>query len=91
MRVELLHHHGCRFAQATYLLVQECLVALGIPTEVLVRVGEYPSPTVLINGTDVMRPTEELTEVSMCRIDVPTRDQLLATLRVQLAAEPGEA
>ena len=91
MRVELLHHHGCRFAQATYLLVQECLVALGIPTEVLVRVGEYPSPTVLINGTDVMRPTEELTEVRMCRIDMPTRDQLLATLRVQLAAESREA
>ena len=25
MRVELVHHSGCRFAQATHELLQECL------------------------------------------------------------------
>ena len=87
MRVELLHHAGCRRAPAAHQLVRECLIALGLPEPVLVRVGEYPSPTVLVNGTDVMRPAAELSEASACRIDVPTRERVLAVLRANLAAE----
>jgi hypothetical protein len=89
MRVELLHHAGCRSAPAAHQLVRECLSALGLPDPVLARVGdEYPSPTVLVNGTDVMRPPAELSEASACRIDVPTRERVLAVLRANLAAEP---
>src|SRR3954451_1050229 len=80
MRVELLHHAGCRWAPAAHQLVRECLIALGLPDAVLVRVGDYPSPTVLVNGTDVMRPAAGLTEPSACRIDVPTRERVLAVL-----------
>ena len=87
MRVELLHHPGCRSAPAAHQLVRECLIALGLPDPVLVRVGDYPSPTVLVNGTDVMRPAAKLSEASACRIDVPTREQVLAVLRANLAAE----
>src|SRR3954454_9881410 len=56
VRVELLHHPGCRSAPAVYQLVQDCLTVLAIPTAVHVRVGAYPSPTVLVDGTDVMDP-----------------------------------
>ena len=87
MRVELLHHAGCRRAPAAHQLVRECLIALGLQDPVRVRVGDYPSPTVLVNGTDVMRPAAELSEASACRIDVPTRERVLAVLRANLAAE----
>jgi hypothetical protein len=86
MRVELLYHAGCRSAHATLQLVRECLITLGLPDPVLVRVGNYPSPTVLINGTDVMRPVTGLSEVA-CRIDVPTRERMLAALRAHWATE----
>jgi hypothetical protein len=68
-------------------MVRRCLTTLDIPDPVLVRVVDCPSPTVLVNGTDVMRPASELSKVGACRIDVPTRARVLAALRVALAAE----
>ena len=87
MRVELLHYEGCPLAPAAHRLVRQCLIAFGIPDLVLVRVGDYPSPTVLVNGTDVMRPGTGLSEGSACRIDVPTREGMLAALRAHWATE----
>jgi hypothetical protein len=87
MRVELLHFDGCPLAPAAHRLVRQCLIALGIPDPVLVRVGDWPSPTVLVNGTDVMRPAAELSTARVCRIDVPTRERVLAALRAAGAAE----
>jgi hypothetical protein len=84
MRVELLQHQGCRSAPRTHQLVQQCLTALVIRTPVLVRVGDYPSPTVLVNGTDVMGRAPALTSTRACRLDVPTRDQILAALTAHL-------
>jgi hypothetical protein len=90
MRVELFHFEGCPLASAAYRLLRQCLIALGIPDPVLVRVGDWPSPTVLVNGTDVMRPAAELSKARMCRIDVPTRERVLAALTVARAAESGD-
>ena len=87
MRVELLYHAGCRSAHAALQLVRECLITLGLPDPVLVRVGGYLSPTVLVNGTDVMRPGTRLSEGSACRIDVPTRERMLAALNAHWATE----
>jgi hypothetical protein len=91
MRVELLYHAGCRSAPAALQLVRECLITLGLPDPVLVRVGDYLSPTVLVNGTDVMRPGTRLSEGSACRIDVPTRERMLAALRAHGATAPRDA
>src|SRR3954451_6884583 len=90
MRVELLHFEGCPLAPAAHRLVRQCLIALGIPDPVLVRVGDWPSPTVLVNGTDVMRPAAELSIARVCRIDVPTPERVLAALRAARPAESGE-
>ena len=89
MRVELFHFDGCPLAPAAHRLVRQCLIALSVPDLVLVRVGDYPSPTVLVNGTDVMRPAAKLAEARACRIDVPTRERVLTVLRANLAAESG--
>jgi hypothetical protein len=91
MRVELLHYEGCPKAPAAHRLVRECLNALGIPDPVLVRVGDWASPTVLVNGIDVMRPAAELLKTRVCRIDVPTRERVLAALTVARAAESRDA
>jgi hypothetical protein len=78
MRVELLQHAGCRAARRTHQLVQQCLTALDVHIPVLVRVGDYPSPTVLVNGTDIMARAPARTSTRACWLDVPTRDQILA-------------
>src|SRR5215213_6124201 len=90
MRVELLHYEGCPLAPAAHRLVRQCLNTLGIPDPVLVRVGDGPSPTVLVNGTDVMRPAVELSKARVCRTDVPTQERVLAALEAARAAESRE-
>jgi hypothetical protein len=42
---------------------------------------------VLVNGVDVMSPAAKLSTARMCRIDVPTRERVLATLKAARAAE----
>jgi hypothetical protein len=91
MRVELFQFEGCPLALAADRLVRQCLIALGIPGPVLVRVGDWASPTVLVDGTDVMRPAGELLTARVCRIDVPTRERVLAALRAARAAESRDA
>jgi hypothetical protein len=46
---------------------------------------------VLVNGTDVMRPAAKLSTARLCRIDVPTRECVLAALKAARAAESRDA
>src|SRR5689334_14180201 len=85
MRVELLQYEGCPLAPAALHLVRQCLIALGAPDPVLVRVGDYPSPTVLVNGADVMGGAAELSKARVCRVDVPNEERVLVALRAALA------
>jgi hypothetical protein len=87
MRVEFLQYEGCPLAPAALQLVRQCLIALGVQNPMLVRVGDHPSPTVLVNGTDVMGAAPEPSTARMCRLDVPTRERVLVALRAALAAE----
>ncbi|WP_395308951.1 alkylmercury lyase [Mycobacterium sp. AMU20-3851] len=80
MRVELLTSPECPTAAAARRLLAECLSEVGIADDVVVeRVGGYPSPTVLVDGVDVMKPDTELA-ADACRLDLPTRDRVLAAL-----------
>ncbi|ART70613.1 alkylmercury lyase [Mycobacterium dioxanotrophicus] len=81
MRVELLTSPGCPNAAEARRLLAECLFEVGIADDVVVeRVGAYPSPSVLVDGVDVMRPGTELA-ADACRLDLPTRNRVLAALR----------
>lgn len=82
MRVELRSSPGCPNVSAARRLLTDCLVELGIGEPVLERVGAYPSPTVLIDGLDVMRPGEALTG-DACRLDLPIRERVLAALQAR--------
>ena len=87
MRVELFQYEGCPLASAALQLMRECMNALGVREQVLVRVGDYPSPTVLVNGIDVMGAAAQPSTARVCRLDVPTPQRVLAALRAALAVE----
>jgi hypothetical protein len=80
MRVELLHHPECPWVEATHRLLHNCLTELGATATVIRRVGSYPSPTVLVDGVDVMTGSARLEGVNTCRLDRPTRERILAAL-----------
>lgn len=81
MRVELLANPGCPHVEATRELLRDCLAVLDLDAQITDRVGHYASPTVLVDGIDVMgRPTPSAAEHA-CRLDLPTRPRLLAALR----------
>lgn len=81
MRIELLTSPGCPNAGAAKEMVAECLSALGIDVAIIDRVGRYPSPTVLIDGVDVMRPEAQEPIGHACRLDLPTPQRVLDALR----------
>ncbi len=79
VKVELQHVPGCPHADAARVLLRECLAELGLDVPFQDNEGEYPSPTILVNGEDVMGAPAS--QAAACRLDVPTRQRLLAALR----------
>ncbi|WP_409465296.1 alkylmercury lyase [Amycolatopsis sp. GA6-003] len=78
-RVDLLTAPDCPNAEAARALVAECLAASGLEAAVVERVGRYRSPTILVDGVDVMGTAESVAGAA-CRLDVPTRERVLAAL-----------
>jgi len=82
MRIELLTSPGCPNAQTTRKILADCLSGLGIYEPIIDRVGRYPSPTVLIDGVDLMRPVAAKAPIGdACRLDLPTPQDILDALR----------
>jgi len=77
--IELRHVPGCPHADAARALLRECLAELKLEVAFADEEGEYPSPTILVNGEDVMGAPAF--QAAACRLDVPTRQRLLAVLR----------
>ncbi|MDP7739491.1 alkylmercury lyase [Mycobacterium paragordonae] len=81
MRIEVLSSPGCRNAAAAKETIIDCLSTLGIDVPIIDRVGRYPSPTVLVDGVDVMRPDSGVPIGDACRLDLPTPQRVLDALR----------
>lgn len=87
MRVELLLVPACPHAAAARTVLADCLDQLGLDLAVHERTGDYPSPTVLVDGVDVMsgavssRGAAQAPAAGACRLDVPTAPRVLAALR----------
>jgi len=75
MTVEILYHSGCPHARSAIDMVRRCDARLGLGSVVVEDEGEHPSPTVLVNGHDVMgvQPVSG----RACRLDLPTEDRIL--------------
>ena len=90
MRVELLHVQDCPHLDDARRLVLGCLDDLGIRRTAFVeRSGAFSSPSVLVNGIDVMGAPDVVS--ASCRLDVPTRDLVLAALRATAAGDDATA
>jgi len=97
MRIELLTAPHCPHAAPARQVIADCLSTLGLlDVPIIDRVGRYPSPTVLVNGVDVMRPEATAPVGDACRLDLPTARRILDVLRadtpghVQTAPPPTE-
>ena len=78
IEIELLSVDGCPHVDAARLLLDAWVEELHVRAHIEEKVGAYPSPTIRINGEDVMG-SPPLSEAA-CRLDVPTRDRVLAAL-----------
>jgi hypothetical protein len=79
VRVEVLYAGDCPHAADALLLVRRCADRLGVPAiAVVAREGDYPSPTVLVDGRDVMGRPPAWTRG--CRLDLPTEERVLSAL-----------
>ncbi len=83
-RVELLFVAGCPSLNSVRTNIEECLRDAGIDAVVLEREGAFASPTLLIDGVDVVTGAPAQTPGS-CRLDLPTRRQILAALKTDAA------
>jgi hypothetical protein len=86
MLVELLLVPDCPHAESARAVLARCLAEAGLAVPVVERVGDYPSPTVLVNGVDVMTGVAGTPTMQACRLDRPTPQKLLAALRGQAGA-----
>lgn len=84
MRVELLLVPDCPNGPAARRVVRDCLARLGVTVPIVETTGSYASPTVRVDGRNVMdgpgvRPAE-----GACRLDLPTTERVLAAMRASL-------
>jgi len=79
VKIELLHVSGCPHVDAARALLNECLTELLVDVAVEDREGAYASPTILVDGVDVMGTPAF--QAAACRLDVPTKEKLLIALR----------
>jgi hypothetical protein len=89
MRIELLYVPGCANVERARHTLRSCLAELGIRARVEERIGDFPSPSVVVDGRDVMGRTA-LTGAA-CRLGAPTRERVLAALRAGLRRADGVA
>jgi hypothetical protein len=90
VKVELLLAPGCPNAPAARAVLADCLRRLGLDVEVRERIGDYPSPTILVDGVDVMTGRRDTPPVRACRLDVPTAPRVLAALSGPSTSESRE-
>jgi hypothetical protein len=81
MRIELLTAPDCPHAAPARQLIIASLSSLGLDVPIIDRVGRFPSPTVLVDGVDVMRPEPAAPVGDACRLDLPTPRHVLDALR----------
>lgn len=91
MEVELLLVPDCPNGPGARAVVAACLDRLGLDVPVRERVGEFASPTVLVDGMDVMTGVHGAARARTCRLDVPTEARVLAALRARATATSGDA
>lgn len=83
MKIQLLHVHGCDNLENARELLHSTLTELGLDIRIEEREGAYASPTILIDGSDVMGRPDAVGP--SCRLDVPTHERLVVAVQAAAA------
>jgi hypothetical protein len=83
--VQLLSVPGCPLVERARAALQCALAASRIHARVEELIGPHPSPTILIDGHDVVTGGRPTTTEACCRLELPTPAQIVARLRPDAA------
>jgi hypothetical protein len=78
--IEIVYVPGCTLVDRLRSLVEECVTEVGAPWPVEVVTGQCHSPTLLVNGLDITTGRAIDVEFAACRVDLPTKAEILAAL-----------
>jgi len=78
VHVQILKVPGCPNTAQVRALVEEVIAGAGFLADVEELDGPYPSPSVLVDGTDVTGRSAGAQ--ASCRLDLPSRKQVLMAL-----------
>ncbi|MGH9106148.1 MAG: alkylmercury lyase [Acidimicrobiales bacterium] len=78
LRIQILHVPDCPLVGQLRALVRHALVRCDLRAEIEEAEGAYPSPTLLVDGSDGAGRCIE--GGLACRLDLPTEDQIVAAL-----------
>jgi len=77
--VQILQVPDCPLVGRVRETVRQALASTGVPVVIEELTGDYPSPTVLVDGVDVTgRPAGS---GGACRLDLPTEQQIVTALQ----------
>ena len=79
VRIQILQVPGCPLVDGVIQLARECQAHVGDSGPLVVSIGQYPSPTLLVDGRDVTTG-EPVAGEARCRLDLPTGEQVLSAL-----------
>ena len=82
--VKILHMPDCPLLPAAREAVDRAAAALGAQVHIDEVEGAFPSPSVVVGGTDVSGGSPS--GGACCRLDVPTDEQLRGALRRAMSA-----
>jgi hypothetical protein len=85
VRIEVMVVAGCPHAAEALAAVRRCIARLGLDVAVIESQGDHPSPSVRVNGRDIMG--EAVTAGPACRLDVPSEAQLMRALGAAAGVE----
>lgn len=78
-RIQVLQVPDCPLVDRLIDDLESCLTETHISDPVEVLVGDYPSPTLLLEGIDVATG-QPVSGQPRCRMDPPSRSQILAAV-----------
>ncbi|KAM3506212.1 hypothetical protein MY11210_007651 [Beauveria gryllotalpidicola] len=81
IKVQLLSVPDCPLVVKVRSTLDDCLTKTNADATVEELVGDYNSPTLLINGFDVTGRPPAAQGLTSCRLDLPNEEQILAAIR----------
>jgi hypothetical protein len=79
LRVQLLHVAECPLVDGVRETVRQALARAGCDVRIEELEGDYPSPTLLVDGIDVVTG-QPVAPHCACRLDSPTEEQVVVAL-----------